>query len=510
MQRRGERASDGRVPGYSGGMEWSEKVKARLQTLPDKPGVYLMRDKSGRIIYVGKATSLRSRVRHYFQQATLRSADPKLRGLIRSIDDFEFIVVRSEADAVVTEGRMIKAYKPRYNVSFRDDKRFLLLKLNPADPWPRLETARFEKPDGARYFGPYSNTLAARAAKEFIEKRLGLRQCRPRVPGPEDHKHCHKDIVARCSAPCVARIAAEDYARRCDEACAFLRGERSDLLDEVKAEMEKAAAALQFEKAAALRDMLLLLRRALREKSHGLRDIDMAEEDAEAGVVQLGEALRLPGPPRTIECFDISNISGTHSVASMVVSLDGMPQRSRYRRFRIKSVEGSDDPASMAEVVRRRYGRVLAEHQPLPDLVLIDGGVTQLGAARRELEALGLTQLPSAGIAKRFEELHTSVDLSQPTVRLPVGAPGLRVVQRLRDEAHRFALTYHRALRNRKIRESLLDEIEGVGEKRKELLLKHFGSVRRMARASEDELAAVPGVGPALARELLGALARMR
>ncbi len=492
-------------------MELPEKIKAKLQTLPDKPGVYLMRDRSGKIIYVGKASSLRNRVRHYFQSATLHSAEPKLRGLIRSIDDFEFIVVRSDADAVVTEGRMIKEYRPRYNVSFRDDKRFLLLKINLADPWPRFETGRIEKKDGAVYFGPYANSGSARAALEFVQKKYGVRQCRPREPGPEDHRHCHRDIIACCTAPCIVKIAADAYLKRCEEACAFLRGERREVLNEMQAEMEAAAAGQNFEKAAAIRDSLLMLRRALREKSKGRRDIETADADAKGGLTELQAALNLPSLPRVIECFDISNISGTHSVASMVCAVDGAPQRSRYRRFRIKTVEGSDDPASMAEVVRRRYSRVLAENLPLPDLLLIDGGVTQLGAARRELAALGLEKLPSAGIAKRMEELHTRDDLSEPPVRLPQGSAGIRVVQRLRDEAHRFALTYHRVLRNRKISESLLDEVEGIGEKRKELLLKQFGSVRRLSRVSAEELASVPGVGPMMAAEIrrvLGAMDR--
>lgn len=489
-------------------MDLSDKIKARLQTLPDKPGVYLMRDRAGTIIYVGKAVSLRNRVRHYFQRGTLASAPPKLRGLIRSIDDFEFIVVRSDADAVVTEGRFIKEYKPRYNVAFRDDKRFLMLKMNLNDPWPRIETARFEKADGAEYFGPYANGFAARVAKDFLEARFGLRQCHPREPGPDDHRHCHKDIIAHCSAPCILKIAADAYRARCVEACAFLRGERREFIDELRREMEAAAARQEFEKAAGLRDTVSMLLKALREKSKGRRDLTMATDDASAGLVELQAALNLPSPPRVIECFDISNISGTHSVASMVCSVDGMPQRSRYRRFRIKTVEGADDPASIAEVVRRRYTRVLAEQTPLPDLVLIDGGVTQLAAARRELAALGLEKLPTAGIAKKFEELHTRDDLREPPVRLPVGSPGIRVVQRLRDEAHRFALTYHRSLRNQRIRESLLDEVEGIGEKRKEVLLKHFGSVLRISRATEAEIAEVPGVGPAMAAQIARVLGR--
>ena len=489
-------------------MPLPEAVKRKLQALPDQPGVYLMRDKSGRIIYVGKAASLRNRVRHYFQQATLRSAEPKLRGLIRSIADLDFVPVRTEAEAILTEGRMIKEYRPRYNVLFRDDKRFLMLRVHLDDPWPRIEPCRLDRKDGALYFGPYASSSAARTALDFIQRRLGIRECRPRVPGPDDHRHCHADIVRFCTAPCVGRISPDDYRARVLEAVAFLRGERPELLSEVETQMREAAAQQRYEEAAALRDMLLLLRRAIRERARGTGQLHLKPEDARAGLQDLRLVLNLRAPPRVIECFDISNISGTHAVASLVVAVDGIPARNRYRRFRIKTVVGSDDPAMMAEAIRRRYTRVTTEGLPLPDLVLIDGGVTQLGAARAELSALGLGALPSAGLAKRFEEIHVDASPKAEPIRLPRESFALRVLQQIRDEAHRFALDYHRRLRARRIRDSLLDEIEGVGEKRKELLLRRFGSVTRLARADEAAIAAVPGVGPVLARALKEVLTR--
>ena len=483
-------------------MALSEQVKQKLQGLPDKPGVYLMRDRNRRIIYVGKAASLRNRVRHYFQQGTLRSADPKLRGLIRSIADLDYLVVRTEAEAILTEGRMIKEYRPRYNVSFRDDKRFLLLRVHPGDPWPRFEPCRIDKRDGATYFGPYSNTIAARAALEFVEKRFGLRHCRPREPGPDDHRHCHADIVRFCSAPCVGRIAAADYRQRVAEACAFLQGDRPEILNELQEAMAAESAALRFEKAAALRDTLLMLRRAIRERARGTRSLELKVDDARAGVAELQQVLNLPVPPRVMECFDISNISGTHAVASMVCAVDGMPSRSRYRRYRIKTVLGSDDPGMMAEVIRRRYTRLLDEKAALPVLVLVDGGITQLRTARAELAALGLDRQPTAGLAKRLEEIYWNADTSFPPILLPHESSALKVLQRIRDEAHRFALDYHRRLRARLIRDSVLDEVEGIGGKRKELLLKTFGSVNRMRRASEEQLAAVPGIGPVMAQAI--------
>lgn len=481
-------------------------IQRKLQELPDQPGVYLMRDRDGRIIYVGKAASLRSRVRNYFQAGTRRSAPPKLRGLIHSIADFDLVVCHNEADAILAEGRMIKEYRPRFNVSFKDDKRFLMLRVNLSDPFPRFEACRIEKKDGASYFGPYSSSHSAWAALEFIEKQFGLRACAPRVPGPEDHRHCHNDIIRFCSAPCIARITPAAYLERVQEAGRFLHGERPEILRQLGEAMEAEAAALNFEKAAALRDTLLALRAAIQQRARGAKSLELHDAEARAGLAELQAALDLAAPPAVIECFDISNISGTHAVASMVVAVDGIPTRQRYRHFRIKTIEGSDDPAMMAEVIRRRYARVLEEGGAFPDLVLVDGGVTQLAAARRELAALGRTAQPSAGLAKRFEELVVSEKLTDPPIRLPADSPARLVITRLRDEAHRFALTYHRVLRAQRIRDSALDEVEGIGDKRKQLLLAHFGSVLRLRRASEADIAALPGIGPAMAKHIKASL----
>ena len=487
-------------------MNVPDKVKAKLRELPDRPGIYLMRDRSGRVIYVGKAVSLRKRVQSYFRQGTLRSAEPKIRGLIRSIDSFDFLVVRNEAEAVLTEGRCIKEYRPRYNTLLRDDKRFLMLKVNLNDPFPRFTLCRIRRKDQAAYFGPYANSGAARVSREFIEKRFGLRVCRTRVPGPEDHKHCLNDVIRFCSAPCVGKVSSEDYCERVEQACAFLRGDQPELLVDLEKEMKEYAAAKNFERAAELRDTLFLVRGAIRQRASGKSTFAFKAEHAQRGVQELREVLGLEKPPRVIECFDISNISGTLAVGSMVCAVDGMPKPNRYRLFRIKTVEGIDDPGMMAEVIRRRYKRLVSEGAALPDLVLVDGGITQLGAARAELDELGLADLPSGGLAKRFEEIHWP-DRAVP-LQLPLDSPALQVLQRIRDEAHRFALTYHRKLRSRRLKESALDEVPGIGEKRKAQILGHFGSIDRLRKASVEDIAAVPGLGESIARLIVETLRR--
>lgn len=487
-------------------MTWPENIRKKLAALPNKPGVYFMRDRHGKIIYVGKAVSLRNRVRSYFRNSTLRKGEPKLRGLIRQIADFDILELRSDAEATITEGRLIKEYRPRYNVLFRDDKRFILLRIDPAEPFPRFTTCRFKKDDAAVYFGPYANSAAAYAAKEFVEKKFGLRVCRPRVPGPADHTHCMNDVIRFCSAPCIGKVSPDTYRARVEEALAFMRGERPDLLMEVRAAMEAAAEKQQFERAAALRDSYFLLHEAVKRRIRGAKSLAIKSDEAMAGVRELQESLGLDQAPRVIETYDISNISGTFAVGSMVCAVDGLPQRNRYRLFRIKTVEGQDDPRMMAEVIRRRYTRVLAEKTALPDLIIVDGGITQLRAARKELDQLGLIDLPAVGLAKRFEEIYPMALAYEGTgsyrvapIRLPEHSHAIKVCRQIRDEAHRFALTYHRRLRLKRMRESLLDDVPGIGEKRKQQVLTHFGSIARLRRASTEEICAVPGVGPAMA-----------
>ena len=481
----------------------NERIRRTLRELPEKPGCYLMRDRSGTIIYVGKAVSLRRRVQSYFRSSTLARATPKLRGLIHSIESVEFLVVRNEAEALLTESRLIKEYKPRFNILMRDDKRYLALRAEGRLPLPRLKEVRIVRDDGDEYFGPFPEAGVVHAVKDFVERRYGIRKCRHAAPDAEAYRHCHDDVVAGCSAPCVAHVTPEEYRARFDEACAFLRGQRPLVIESLKEEMREAAAAQDFERAARLRDTWMALQEMVRERHRAQARPDLLRATARDGCEQLATALRLRGFPHVIEGFDISHMGGTLTVASLVASVDGEPAPSRYRHFRIRTA-GNDDPASMAEVITRRYTRLRDEGQPLPDLVLVDGGLSQLRAARAILAGLGLADLQTIGLAKRVEEIVVDRE-GEESVLLPVDSPALQVLIRLRDEAHRFAITYNRRLREKRIRESVLDEIPGVGAHRKEALLRRFGSVRRIAEAAPEAVAAVGGIGPDLAAAIIDA-----
>jgi len=476
------------------------KLSEKIRDLPDKPGCYIMRDRQGRIIYVGKAVSLRKRVQSYFRRSALITGSPKLRGMMKSVCDLDYIVVRNEAEAVLTEGQLIKDYKPRYNVSFRDDKHFLLLKTNTKQPYPKFNLCRIKHNDSAVYFGPYPSSSSARATLDFVEKKFGLRKCAPRIPDTETYTHCIDDIVRYCSAPCIGRITRKQYDERFKEACAFLRGERPKYLKELKEEMTDAAAEMNFERASALRDIIFHLQKTIKIKARIISTFEMKIKDSKTGVHELQKIFRLDHIPHIIEGYDISNISGTYSVASMVCAVDGMPRRNRYRRFRIKTIKGSNDPGMMAEVIRRRFRRLQEQGGQLPDLILLDGGRTQLHAAQDELNKLELNHIPTAGLAKRYEKIYYGEN--QQPILLPKNSNALKVLQRLRDEAHRFAITYHRNLRNKRIKESALDGIPGIGPKRKQLLLKHFGSVHCLMKAEECQIAKLPGIGYEMAQAI--------
>jgi excinuclease ABC subunit C len=466
------------------------QLSSKVRDLPNKPGVYLMRDRMGRVIYVGKARSLRKRVSQYFHPSRRFRYDPKTRALIDSIADFETFVVHSEPEALLLEGKLIKEYKPRYNAFFKDDKRFLLVKLNPNEEYPRFKFARLKKDDAARYFGPFAHAGSVRLAMQFMRKKYGVLVQGTGAPKQKDLKYSTYLVPVP-----LKDMPREEYLRRVDLACDFLEGRSNEALEELETQMREAAKLTQFEKAAELRDVI----ESLREIARASRDRKFARDlkpqiDVEAEMAELQRVLGLPASPNHIEGFDISNISGTLSVASTVCFVAGKPHKEHYRHYRIKTVVGSDDFASMAEVVGRRYSHA----EVRPDLVVVDGGAGQLSAALGALEKIGV-RLPVIGLAKQMEEIYVP---GGNVLRLDRSSPGLHLIQRLRDEAHRFANAYHQKLRKRRIQESVLDEFPGLGEKRKLALLQHFGSIQRLRAASAEQIAGVRGIGEKMAGKL--------
>jgi excinuclease ABC subunit C len=525
----------------------------KVHEVPHKPGVYLMRDRFNRVIYVGKARDLRKRVGSYFMPSKMAVADLKTRAMLDAVWDFETHTVQSEAESILLEGKLIKEYRPRYNVSFRDDKRFLLVKVDQTEEWPRFRLARFKKDDNARYFGPYAHAGALRQTLSFMRKKFGVLTFGRGSPTGREFKSSTYQVPMKLS-----EITPEIYRERVAQACEFLEGHSREMMAELEKQMRAQAEKLDFEKAAELRNMLDDLRRTTRSTRRFTRGSLPTTIDPEADVRALADALQLPNIPRVMECFDISNISATHVVASMVCFRDGVPDKNCYRRYRIRTVEGQDDFASMAEVVRRRYSRILLEARDvnpdaaefsqenpaealqrlghpersrgiplrhvqvpppdpstslrsgrdnesfvavrLPDLIIVDGGKGQLSSACKELQRLGLHDLPIIGLAKEHEEIY------RPGRALPLQLPedsgALRLLQRIRDEAHRFANAYHQLLMKKRVGESILDDCPGVSQHRKNLLLRKFGSVKRLRRASVEEIAATDGIGTKLAADV--------
>ena len=590
-------------------------IRKKLGSLPHKPGIYLMKDRFGTVIYVGKARDLRKRVSSYFQPSRRLGWDPKFRALVDGICDFDYHTVRSEPEALLLESKLIKEFHPRYNVSFRDDKRYLMLKVNLNDPIPRFTLTRLKQDDGAKYFGPFPNSGALRSTLALVRRQYHLRGCRPLTPTERDYRHCLYAHLKYCTAPCINNVTRDQYLEQVNAACDFLAGQCAEMQDSLESEMKKAAANQEYERAAELRDMLSDLKRTTRktEKFERIPYSLPIAIDPTKDLAELGEVLGLPGPPQRIEGFDISNISGTFAVASMVRFKNGRPDRANYRRFKIKTVVGQNDFESMAEVVRRRYTRLLNESKVqsskskddeggeaipkalqelvddvsaaskrrgkvkpntdasamdvragrapghdgeasqnprsdtaedsaidespdfetdaettspspprsggegrgevafrvpgditkpsnMPDLILIDGGKGQLGMALAELKKLGLEHIPVIGLAKEFEEIYRPGQ-SEP-LRLSHDTGALKLLQRVRDESHRFANTYNAQLRLKRISESILDEFPNIGERRKAALLKKFGSVQRIRIATVDQIAEVPGFGGKAAGEL--------
>jgi excinuclease ABC subunit C len=482
-----------------------ERANFRTRNISSDPGVYVFRDQFGRVIYVGKAKSLRKRLSSYFQPSRQKTADAKLRSLINSIAFYETYIVKSESEALLLESRYIKEYAPHYNILMRDDKNFYLVKVTVSDPFPQLLLTRIRKDDGALYFGPFPCASAIRATVDFLIRYFNLRSCTTRLPDLTDRKHCKEHILRQCSSPCDLSVTQDQYRQQVESAVEVLNGNTRDIITDLEDSMRLHAENFRFEKAALNRDIIQNLKSALTSRRSFSRAAISPDLSAENPVSDLQERLNLKSPPSAVECFDNSNFQGTHAVASMVRFVDGKPDKKNYRHFKIKTVEGPDDYASMREIVSRRYSRLLREKRPLPDLILIDGGKGQLSSAISSLDALGLEHIPVYGLAKQHEILFERG--SSDGIILPRDCPGLKMLQHLRDESHRFAITFHRQQRQKQVSNSLLDDIEGIGKKRKLAILKAFGSIRELRKATPDEIAnAVPGLGTKISHAIFDQL----
>jgi len=595
-------------------------LEEKVKSIPTGPGVYLFKDEKGRVVYVGKAANLRNRVRSYFSASPTRS--PKLAHLAGTIADFEFIVTESEMEALVLECSLIKRYRPRYNVRFRDDKRYPYIRISWQEEFPRIQIVRRAQRDGAKYYGPFASSAAMHQTLDTLRRIFPYVTCRRKLTG-SDQRACLYYYIKRCPAPCIGAISQEEYRALIEGVCLFLEGRQEAILDSLRRQMEETARDLEFERAASLRDQIQGIERAMEKQRIVFRtkvdqdvialarrdgeacaqvffvrggkligresfllegtkgeetkevltsflkqfydavayvpseillgsEIDEAsvirawleerrgakvalsvprrgkkrgvvklaeenaaqtlahleaqeaieEEKAMAALIDLQEHLGLEALPLRIEAYDISNIQGVAATGSMVVFQKGVPQRGAYRHFRIKSVQGANDYAMMREVLQRRFSRALNEESAwatLPHLVVIDGGKGQLNAALEVLAEHGL-EVPTVALAKEREEIYRP-GTDRP-LRLPGDSPALRLMQRLRDEAHRFALGYHRKLRRRRSLATVLEEIPGIGPKRRKALLKQFGSLEAIRQASLQELAAVEGMNEVVAQKV--------
>ena len=592
----------------------------KLNSLPSDPGVYQYKNGDGKVIYVGKAQNLRSRVRQYFQKS--RSSDPKLDALVEKIADVELIVTDSEIEALILEANLIKKYKPRYNVVLKDDKSYPYIVIT-NEPFPRVFVTRKIIRDGSRYFGPYADVKTLRFALKTVRNIFLIRSCNYDLTDlsikKKKFKVCLDYHIKKCEGPCEGLVTRDHYGMMIQQVANVLKGKTVSVVETLQAEMQRLSLGLRYEEAGFVRDRIRALnvynekQRVVDAKSTnrdiaavgvkgddaagvvfrirdgklvGSRSFYMAnvegrpeqellenlleryyldEEDIPAEIIlpvmleseklikswletrtqsaivfevpkggekaklismvrnnaqflidelevqrlkradviphavkALQRDLRLSDPPRRIECFDNSNIQGSDAVASLVVFVDAKARKSEYRHFKIKSIAGPDDFASMREVVHRRYTRLQQEESTMPDLIMVDGGKGQLSSAVEVLKQLGLGAIPVIGLAKRLEEIFVP-ESAEPTL-LPRTSSGLRLLQQIRDEAHRFAITFHRKVRSKRILQSELDLVKGIGKVRAKELLEAFGSVQGVKFATQEQLAEI--VGPKIAEKL--------
>lgn len=469
-------------------------LKETIYNLPHRPGVYFFKDAGGRIIYIGKAGDLKKRVLSYFTSPNVFS--PKLNVLRSHIRDIDIIETPTEVDALLLEAHLINEHIPKYNIRQKDDKSFPLLKIT-GDAFPMIQMTRKKHDSKARYYGPYTDAKLLREAVRIINTIFPIRKCRT-LP----KKACLYYHIHQCLAPCILPEVKPKYDEWVKEITAFLAGGKKSMVDYLTERMMAASADQRYEEAHMFKEQILALSALRRKRFDRKRP---AKGIALSGMLDLKRMLKLRRVPERIVCFDVSNIRGTLAVASKVSFYRELADKAEYRRYRIKTVSGSNDYAMIQEALRRmvrgiREGRELF----IPDLIVIDGGLGHLHAAEKVLGEEGYTEADVISLAKRLEEVY--VPSSRAAIRLDENSPGLRLLQKVRDEAHRFAITYHRMLRSRALRKSFLDDVPAIGARRKRILLRHFESLDQMRNAASDALAGLPGMNRKAAEEVKEAL----
>ncbi|NLL61414.1 MAG: excinuclease ABC subunit UvrC [Candidatus Atribacteria bacterium] len=479
----------------------------RIKNLPENSGVYLFKNENGEIVYIGKANSLKNRVSSYFIKNYPHS--PKVKQMIKQIIDIEYIVTASEVEALLLESRLIKKVKPYFNTQLKDDKSYPFIQITRDNPFPAIclirKSSKITKKK-ALYYGPFTDVEATRKVVQKLRNIFKIRNCSQQKFN--SGKPCLDYQIELCSAPCAGRIEQDEYLLKVKECTLLLSGRHRVLLKNMKQEMKIAAQLMLYEKAAKIRDTISMIEKVLSQEKasrsyikriDSYNKINTAKESLQKGLQELREYLKLPVLPRTIEAYDISNIQGRLAVGSMVSFQYGMPDKKRYKHFKIRYEQGINDCAMMEEVLRRRFGNYQLNKEKLPDLILVDGGKGQLNIAARVLQELNLL-ISLVSLAER-EELLFQHGVKDP-ILLPGNSDAFFLIQRIRDEAHRFALSYHKKLRSKTIRNSLIDFIPGIGEKRKTLLLTKFKSIEHIRNASLEELKKLPGIGKKSAQKI--------
>lgn len=502
-------------------------IKENLKKLPDKPGVYIHKDKKGRVIYVGKATSLRNRVRQYF--ASMRNMDAKTRSMVSKIAEFETIETETEMEALILECNLIKEYLPKYNIMMKDDKSYPYIKVTLGEDYPRLQKTRLVKNDKSRYFGPYANTGAVNQMVDLLNGIYGLKRCSQTFDFEEKvYKPCLNYHIKQCQGVCQGRISKEDYRKTVDEVMDFLAGRKKPLLGGLKSKMKEASDRMAYEEASYYRDLIMaaqaileLANSQLAKDTRKLAERDAILESDEEKARRKKEKseylasklreitkrdkdlLHLPLDQVRIEAFDVSNLAGVDSVGAMVVFTGGRPLKKAYRRFRVRT-EGIDDTGSLQEILFRRLKKALEGDKaftPLPDYILMDGGKGQVSSAEKVVAALNL-EIPVLGMVKDDKHRSKSLIYQGKEYELKKDRELLRRISEIQDEVHRFAITYHKQRQEKRITGSVLDQIEGVGPAKRNALLNHFKSVEKVKNASLEELKDVEGIGNHLAQTI--------